>query len=44
MMKKKEMDRDELEYVGLIKDSISLKLDIRTIQVCFKTLISLGVD
>ena len=44
MMMNQKMDEDELEYVGLIKDGISYKEDIRTIQVSFKALISLGVD
>ena len=43
-MKKQKMDKDEVEYVGLIKLAISCQEDIRAIQVCFYTLISLGVD
>ena len=44
MMKFKELDKDSLKYVGSIKDCISYKDDIMAIQVCFKTLIFLGVD
>jgi hypothetical protein len=44
MMMNQNMDEDELEYVGLIKDGIRYKEDIRTIQVSLKALISLGVD
>jgi len=44
MMKNQKMDKDALEYVGLIKDGISLKEDIRIMQVKLKPLISLGVD
>ena len=40
MMRKKTEDKDELEYVRLIQESISYRDDIRTIQVYFKTLIS----
>jgi hypothetical protein len=39
MMKKQGMDNDEVEYVDLIKDSISYREDIRTIEVRFKNLI-----
>jgi hypothetical protein len=39
MMKKQGMDKDEVEYVDLIKDSISYREDIRTIEVRFKNLI-----
>jgi hypothetical protein len=44
MMKKQKLDNDELGYVRDIRNSISFKEDIRTMQVSFKTLISLGVD
>ena len=44
MIINQNMDKDELEYVGLIKDGIRYKEDIRTIQVSLKALISLGVD
>jgi hypothetical protein len=44
MMKKQKLDNDELGYVRDIRNSISFKEDIRTMQVIFKTLISLGVD
>jgi hypothetical protein len=39
MMKKQRMETDELEYVGLIRDAISYKEDIMTMQVSFYTLI-----
>lgn len=32
-MKKQEMNRDEVVYASLIVDSITLKLEIRTIKV-----------
>ena len=44
MMNLNGLDKDNLEYVGSIKDCISYKDDIRAIQVCFKSLIFLGVD
>ena len=39
MKKKHDLDKDELEYVGLIEDSIRNRKDMMTIEVCFKTLI-----
>ena len=33
-MKKQKLDKDELEYVGLIKDAIAYKIYIKNIQVC----------
>jgi hypothetical protein len=38
------MDKDSIDYVGSIKDSIRYKNDIRVIEVSFKTLISIGLD
>jgi len=39
MKKKQDLDKDELEYVGLIEDSIRNRKDIMTIEVCLITLI-----
>jgi hypothetical protein len=43
MMKLQKLDKDELEYVGLIKDAIAFRIYIKTIQVLLWALISLGV-
>ena len=40
MRKKQQItEKDELEYVGLIEDSIGYREDIRAIEVCLKSLI-----